>query len=77
MNYCPINLTLVCCKSMGGAVAADLMQYLESNGLLSDRQIAFCKSRSTEDQMLLVYSKRAAMVDSDRIVVIYGSVGFF
>ena len=30
------------------------MQYLELNSLLSDRQFEFRKSRSTEDQMLLV-----------------------
>ena len=49
-------------------LAANLMQYLEYNGLLSDRQVGFRKSRSTEDQMLLVYSEIAAMVDSGRIV---------
>ena len=32
------------------------MQYLELNGLLSDRQFGFRKFRSMEDQMLLVYS---------------------
>ena len=47
------------------------MQYLESNGFLSDRQFGFRKSRSTEDQMLLVYSEIAAMVDSGRIVDVF------
>ena len=40
------------------------MQYLGLNGLLSDRQFGVCKSRSTEDQMLLVYSEIASVVDS-------------
>ena len=68
MNYRSVSLTSVCCKTMERVVAADLMQYLESNGLLSDRQFGFCKCRSTEEQMLLVYSEIAAMVNSSRIV---------
>ena len=38
------------------------------NGLLSDRQLEFRKSRSTEDQMLLVYSEIASVVDSGMVV---------
>ena len=63
MNYRPVSLTSVCCKTMERLVAADLMQYLELNGLLSDRQFGVCKSRSTEEQMLLVYLKIASQWD--------------
>ena len=68
MKYCPVSLTSVCCKTMERLVTADLMQYLELNGLLSDRQFGLRKSRSTEDQMLLVYSEIASVVDSGMVV---------
>ena len=67
-NYRPVSLTSVCCKTMEKVLASELVQYLESCGLLSDRQFGFHKYRSTEDQMLLVYSDVAALVDEHFIV---------
>jgi hypothetical protein len=55
LNYRPVSLTSVCCKSMERIVAADLMNYLEVNGLLSQHQYGFRKDRSVEDQLLLAY----------------------
>ena len=67
-NYRPVRLTSVCCKTMERVLASELIQYLESCSLLSDKQFGFRKHRSTEDQMLLVYSDVSAMVDDDFIV---------
>ena len=54
--------------TMERVLASELVEYLESCGLLSDRQFGFRKHRSTEDQLLLVYSHVAAMVDDGFIV---------
>jgi hypothetical protein len=67
-NYRPVSLTSVCCKSMERIVVARLVDYLESNDLLSPLQFGFRKARSTEDQMLLVYSEVAEMVDEGMVV---------
>ena len=55
LNYRPVSLTLVCCKSMERMVVAWLTKYLESNDILSPHQYGFRSSRSTEDQLLLTY----------------------
>ena len=49
-------------------MASKLIYYLETNGLLSKRQFGVCKSRSTEDQLLLVYSEIAGLVDRGWVV---------
>lgn len=67
-NYRPVSLTSVCCKVLERIVVARLMAYLESYGILSDRQFGFRKARSTEDQMLLVYSRIAELVDAGLVV---------
>ena len=65
--YCPVSLTSACCKTMERDLVSELV-YLELNGLLSERQFGFCKSRSAEDQLLLVYSEVAGLVDDDLVV---------
>jgi hypothetical protein len=67
-NYRPVSLTSVCCKVMERIIVAKLMAYLESAGILSERQFGFRKARSTEDQMLLVYSEVAELVDRGFVV---------
>jgi RNA-binding protein YlmH len=49
-------------------VVARLVEYLVSNNLLSALQFGFRKARLTEDQMLLVYSEVAEMVDEGIVV---------
>ena len=64
---------------MERGLASELVQYLESSGLLSDGQFGFRKLRSTEDQMLLVYLDVAAMVDDGFVVdmiILYFSKAF-
>ena len=49
-------------------LASEFLQYLESSGLLSERQFGFCKHMSTENQILLVYSDVAAVVDHGFVI---------
>jgi hypothetical protein len=68
-KYCPVSLTSVCCKSMERIVVARLVDYMESNDLLSPLQFWFRKARSTEDQMLLLYSEVAEIVDGEWLLI--------
>ena len=53
---------------MKRVLISQLFDYLKLNGLLSERQFGFRKSRSMEDQLLLVYSEVAGLVDDGLIV---------
>ena len=46
LNYRPVNITSVVCKSMERIVVAHLMSFLEDSGILSKFQFDFRKSRS-------------------------------
>ena len=63
LNYRPISLTSVCCKSLERILARSLMEYLESSLLLSEDQFSFRDGRSTEDQLLLTYDYVASAVE--------------
>ena len=58
----------MCCKTMERVLVSELVCYRELNGLSSERQFGFCKSRSAEDQLLLVYSEVAGLVDDGLVV---------
>ena len=64
LNYRPISLTSVCCKSLERLIASALMDYLESNLLMSPDQFGFRKGRAVEDQLLLVYEDVTMWLDS-------------
>jgi hypothetical protein len=49
-------------------VGARLVDYLVSNNLFSLLQFGFRKAKSTDDQMLLLYSEVAELVDEGMIV---------
>ena len=68
LNYRPISLTSACCKVMERVVAAQLMDYLESNNILSAQQHGFRQNRCTEDQLLLTYNDVISWYDDDNIV---------
>jgi hypothetical protein len=68
LNYRPVSLTSVCCKSMERIVVDQLVDYLEYNNILSCHQFGFRKGRSTEDQLLLTYSDVCCWVDEGSIV---------
>ena len=67
-NYRPISLTSVCCKTLERLIATHIMDFLEENQLLSNRQFGFRRGRSTEDQLLLVYSEVVRWVDAGKVV---------
>jgi hypothetical protein len=68
LNYRPVSLTSVCCKSMERVLASYLTEYLESNDILSPHQFGFRRHRSTEDQLLLTYADVAEWVDEGMVV---------
>jgi len=68
LNYRPISLTSVCCKSMERVIVSHLVEYLELNGLLSSDQFGFRRGRSTEDQLLLTYDDISMWVDEGFVV---------
>ena len=68
LNYRPISLTSVCCKTFERLLCEHLTDYLESNMLLSPHQFGFRASRSTMDQLLMVYDNVSRNVDEGHIV---------
>ena len=68
LNYRPVSLTSVCCKVMERLISAHVTEFLDRNGLLSDRQFGFRRGRSTEDQLLLTYGGVINRVDRGEVV---------
>jgi hypothetical protein len=68
LNYRPISLTSVVCKSLERLVVENLYGYIESNSLLSDDQFGFRRGRSVEDQLLLTYDSVTDWLDSGMLV---------
>ena len=68
LNYRPISLTSVCCKSLERIVASCLMNFLEEHSLLAHDQFGFRGGRAVDDQLLLVYNDVTAWLDSGYIV---------
>ena len=56
---------------MNRIIISQLTEYLEANGLLSSRKLAFQNVRSVEDQSPLTYTEIADRVDSGYIVDIF------
>ena len=51
-NYCPVSLTCVCSKLMERIISKHLLNHLEANNILFDKQHGFRKKRSTDTQLL-------------------------
>ena len=68
LNYRPISITSVCGKVFERIVCEHLTEYLESNSILTPNQFGFRSSRSTMDQLLLVYDFVSSQVDKGRVV---------
>ena len=49
-------------------MAGELVSYIKFNGLLSGRQFKFCKYWSMKDQILLVCSEIADLVDDGLVI---------
>ena len=64
LNYRPISLTSVCCKTFERIVVSKLTAYLEDNRLLSPHQFGFRSGRSVSDQLLYTYDYVTQSFDS-------------
>ena len=52
-NYRPISLTSVTCKLIEHIIYSQIINHLDSNGILTDSQFGFRKRRSCETQLLI------------------------
>ena len=68
LNYRPISLTSVCCKSLERIVVSCLVDFLESNFLLSSDQFGFRRGMAVEDQLIVVYDDITSWLDSGHVV---------
>ena len=68
LNYRPVSLTSVCCKTLERIVAKHIHEYLESNAILSNHQFGFRPGRSVMEQLLLVYNDVSSNIDADQTV---------
>ena len=68
LNYRPISLTLICCKTLERIIVQVLYDFLEANQLLSNDQFGFCRGRTVDDQLLIVYNDVSLWVDSGYVV---------
>ena len=68
LNYRPISLTSVCCKTMERLVAQALFDFFELHNILTSAQFGFRPGRSTLDQLLLVYNKVTSWYDASQTV---------
>ena len=72
LNYRPISLSSVVCKTMERLITRHISDYLEEHALLTDHQFGFRSGRLTVDQLLLVYETVSGLVDDGETVdVIY------
>ena len=63
LNYRPVSLTSVPCKTMERIIIGKLQEYLESNSVLSPEQFGFRSGRTTMDQLLLAYNEVSLAMD--------------
>ena len=68
LNFRPVSLTSVCCKVLERASVSQVVDYLESKGLLSVNKFVFRNGRSVEDQLLMTYGKVVELVDGSFVV---------
>jgi len=68
LNYRPISLTSVCCKTLERIIVDRLYEYLESNGVLSSDQYGFRRGRTVDDQLLLTYDRVSHWYDLGYVV---------
>ena len=64
-NYMPISLTSICCKTMKHIIHSQVMQHLDTNNILCDKQHGFRKRRSCESQLLIALQDISANLDEE------------
>ena len=65
----PVNLTSVCCNVLEMVIVSQVVDYLESNGLLSVNQFGFHKGKSVEDQLPVTYGEVVELVDKGFVMI--------
>ena len=58
-NYLPVSLTLVCCKIKEHVIHSHVINHLERNNILEDKQHGFRKRRSCESQLITIINDLA------------------
>ena len=67
-NYRPVSLTSIICKTMEAIIRKQIMHYMKSNRLFSDKQYGFISGRSTILQLLTVLDKWTEVLDNGGII---------
>ena len=68
LNYRPISITSVLCKSLERIIVSHIMGYLNDNDILSENQYGFRPGYSTTDQLLQTYNYITSHLDNGRVV---------
>ena len=63
LNYRPVSLTSVVCKTLERIIVKYLNNHLITNSLLDQNQFGFRSGRSTSDQLLLTYNDVSLLTD--------------
>ena len=64
LNYRPISLTSVCCKTLEKIIATALYDHFSQHQIFSDEQFGFRQGKTVDDQLLLVYNDVSFWLDS-------------
>ena len=68
LNYRPISITSVACKSLERIIVSHIRGYLNDNDILSGNQYGFHPGYSTTDQLLHILDHITSPLDNDRVV---------
>ena len=65
-NYRPVSLTSICCKLLEHILYSNIMQHLENNNILTDKQHGFRHRRSCESQLITTVHDLALNLDKGK-----------
>ena len=68
INYRPVSLTSVVCKTFERVIVGLLNDHLQANNLLSDCQYGFRSGFSTSDQLIITYNDITTYLDNGSTV---------
>ena len=68
LNYRPVSITSLICKSLERIIVLHLNNYLTVNSLISNYQFGFRAGHSTLDQLLLTYNDISLSMDEGKAV---------
>ena len=68
LNYRPVAITSLICKSLERIIVLQLNNYLSVNSLIVHEQFGFRAGRSTSDQLLLTYNDISLSLDNSKVV---------